>query len=54
MSNQPGDWAAFKVPTLRNVAKSAPYFHDGSVAKLEDAVRVMATGGYANKSYNFV
>jgi len=50
VSNQPGDWAAFKVPTLRNVAKSAPYFHDGSVAKLEDAVRVMATGGYANKN----
>lgn len=36
------DWAAFKVPTLRNVGKSAPYFHDGSVAKLEDAVRLMA------------
>jgi len=50
VSNQPGDWAAFKVPTLRNVAKSAPYFHDGSVGKLEDAVRVMATGGYANKN----
>lgn len=50
VSNQPGDWAAFKVPTLRNVAKSAPYFHDGSVGKLADAVRVMATGGYANKN----
>lgn len=44
------DWAAFKVPTLRNVAKSAPYFHDGSVAKLEDAVRLMASGGIANKN----
>lgn len=31
----------FKVPTLRNVAKTAPYFHDGSVATLADAVRVM-------------
>lgn len=50
VSNQPADWAAFKVPTLRNVAKSAPYFHDGSVAKLEDAVRVMAGGGYPNKN----
>jgi cytochrome c peroxidase len=50
VSNQPADWAAFKVPTLRNVAKSAPYFHDGSVAKLEDAVRVMAGGGYSNKN----
>ena len=31
----------FKVPGLRNVARTAPYFHDGSVARLEDAVRVM-------------
>jgi cytochrome c peroxidase len=28
---------------LRNVAKTAPYFHDGSVEKLEDAVRIMAS-----------
>jgi cytochrome c peroxidase len=32
----------FKVPSLRNVTRTAPYFHDGSVARLEDAVRVMA------------
>ncbi len=32
----------WKVPTLRNVALTAPYFHNGSVDKLEDAVRVMA------------
>jgi cytochrome c peroxidase len=31
----------FKVPSLRNVAGTAPYFHDGSAATLEDAVRVM-------------
>ena len=31
----------FKVPVLRNVAKTAPYFHDGSVDKLEDAVLIM-------------
>jgi cytochrome c peroxidase len=28
---------------LRNVAKTAPYFHDGSVAQLDRAVRVMAS-----------
>ena len=28
----------FKVPSLRNVALTAPYFHDGSVATLEEAV----------------
>ncbi len=50
VSNQPADWAAFKPPSLRNVRKSAPYFHDGSVAKLEDAVTVMASGGIANKN----
>lgn len=29
----------FRVPTLRNVARTAPYLHDGSVASLEEAVR---------------
>lgn len=32
----------WRVPTLRNVALTAPYFHNGSVATLEEAVRVMA------------
>lgn len=32
----------FKVPSLRNVADTGPYFHDGSVATLEDAVDKMA------------
>ncbi len=32
----------FKVPSLRNVALTAPYFHDGSAATLEESVRVMA------------
>jgi cytochrome c peroxidase len=31
----------FKVPTLRNVDQTAPYFHDGHVATLEEAVRLM-------------
>jgi cytochrome c peroxidase len=35
------DRMMFKVPTLRNVEKTAPYFHDGSVANLDDAVRAM-------------
>jgi cytochrome c peroxidase len=37
----------FRTPTLRNVAKTGPYFHDGSVASLEEAVRFMAGGGNA-------
>ncbi len=33
----------FKVPSLRNVTKTAPYFHDGSVTDLEQAVQAMAS-----------
>jgi cytochrome c peroxidase len=42
------DFAAFKTPSLRNVTRSAPYLHDGSIASLEDTVRFMASGGYKN------
>lgn len=35
------DRNVFKVPGLRNVAKTAPYFHDGSVSSLSDAVAIM-------------
>jgi cytochrome c peroxidase len=52
VTNDPKDWAAFKPPSLRNVTKSAPYFHDGSVASLEDAVKLMASGGIKNKNLN--
>jgi cytochrome c peroxidase len=38
----PSDDQVFKVPALRNVANTAPYFHDGSVAKLDNAVERMA------------
>jgi len=36
------DRMVFKVPSLRNIKKTGPYFHDGSVATLEDAIRNMA------------
>jgi len=43
------DTGAFKTPTLRDVARrSAPYFHDGSVATLEEAVKFMVGGGADN------
>lgn len=35
------DRHVFKVPSLRNVAVTAPYFHDGLVNKLDEAVRMM-------------
>jgi cytochrome c peroxidase len=43
------DTGAFKTPTLLDVSKSAPYFHDGSVATLEKAVDLMLGGGKKNK-----
>jgi len=42
------DRSAFKTPSLRSVARGAPYFHDGSAATLEAAVRTMASGGGAD------
>ena len=50
VTGEESDWAAFKVPSLRNAAKSAPYFHDGSTPTLPEAVRLMATGGIDNKN----
>ncbi|MEE3190972.1 MAG: di-heme enzyme, partial [Pseudomonadota bacterium] len=35
----------FRTPSLRNVAVTAPYNHDGSVATLEDVIRNYAAGG---------
>jgi cytochrome c peroxidase len=32
----------FKVPTLRNISQTAPYFHDGKAATLRDAIRTMS------------
>jgi cytochrome c peroxidase len=36
------DKYVYRVPMLRNVTRTAPYFHDGSVTSIEQAVRVMA------------
>ena len=41
VTNDPADKHVFKVPSLRNVALTAPYFHDGSAETLHDAVIVM-------------
>lgn len=42
VTGQESDKHKFKVPSLRNVALTAPYFHDGSVETLEKAVEIMA------------
>ncbi len=38
VTGDPADRGAFRVPTLRNLRETGPYFHDGSVATLEDAI----------------
>ena len=48
-TKKPEDTGAFKTPTLRDIAKSAPYFHDGSAATLEEAVDIMLAGGKPNQ-----
>ncbi len=46
------DRALFKVPSLRNIALTAPYMHDGSIASLEAVIDHYQTGGkpHPNKS----
>ncbi len=44
------DRGKFKTPTLRAVALTAPYMHDGSLATLEDVVEYYNRGGLANKN----
>lgn len=42
VSKNPADEHLWKVPTLRNIALTAPYFHNGAAKTLEEAVTVMA------------
>jgi len=44
------DWGAFKTPTLREIARTAPYMHDGSLATLEEVVDFYDKGGTPNKN----
>jgi cytochrome c peroxidase len=48
VTGDPGDRGRFKTPTLRNVALTAPYMHDGSLATLEEVVDFYNKGGIAN------
>ncbi|MDI1450617.1 methanobactin export MATE transporter MbnM [Polyangium sp. 6x1] len=44
-TKNPSDRGKFRTPTLRNVAVTGPYMHDGSVATLEDVIAVYVEGG---------
>jgi cytochrome c peroxidase len=48
ISKLDGDRGAFKTPTLREIARTAPYMHDGSLKTLEDVVEHYNKGGIAN------
>jgi cytochrome c peroxidase len=48
VTNKPEDMGAFETPTLRDIARTAPYFHDGSAKTLEEAVDTMLAGGKPN------
>ena len=45
VTTEPDDWGRFRTPTLRNVAWTGPYFHDGSAATLADVVEFYDKGG---------
>ena len=50
VSGNPRDRGAFKTPTLREIARTAPYMHDGSLATLDEVVDFYSDGGRANPS----
>jgi cytochrome c peroxidase len=48
ISGKPQDRGAFKTPTVREVARTSPYMHDGSIASLEEVVDYYDRGGNRN------
>jgi cytochrome c peroxidase len=44
-TGEPGDMGRFRAPTLRNIALTAPYMHDGSIATLDQVLDHYAAGG---------
>ncbi len=46
VTRNPADYARFRTPSLRNVALTAPYLHDGSVATLREVLERYNRGGY--------
>jgi cytochrome c peroxidase len=48
VSGNPEDRGAFRTPSLRDVARTAPYMHDGSFASLEDVLEFYDGGGVRN------
>src|ERR1700728_1590899 len=49
VTHRAADMGKFRVPTLRNVALTAPYMHDGSVPSLEEVIDRYARGGHGSR-----
>ncbi|MBI2000906.1 MAG: hypothetical protein HYS69_06965 [candidate division NC10 bacterium] len=52
MTKEKTDWGRFRTPSLREVSRTAPYMHNGSLASLENVVAFYDRGGgqHRNKS----
>ena len=50
VTGKPEDKGAFKTPTLREIARTAPYMHDGSLATIDEVIEYYDGGGKANPS----
>jgi cytochrome c peroxidase len=50
VTHQERDRGAFKTPTLREISRTAPYMHDGSLKTLEDVVEFYSSGGRQNSN----
>jgi cytochrome c peroxidase len=50
VTHDPKDWGVFKTPTLREIARTAPYMHDGSLKTLVDVVEYYDKGGTPNRN----
>ena len=49
VTKNPNDMGQFRAPTLRNIAVTAPYMHDGSIPTLDAVLDHYATGGHASR-----
>lgn len=50
VTKNPADWGAFKTPTLREVANTSPYMHDGRFTSLDQVIDFYDQGGIPNKN----
>ena len=50
ISQNTDDMGKFRAPTLRNIAVTAPYMHDGTIETLEQVIELYASGGVADRN----